>query len=300
MSLISIIIPSLNSPIIDTVVKAVLQQIGDYDVEIVIVGRDEAQRIPSSPLVRFIDTGVAVGPAAARNLGIVHSNGDLLCFLDADCVPQAGWLDRLVAAQKAGHQVVSGGVGIAVQGYWSLCDDLLVFGPLLPWSEPGPRHTLPSLNLSINRATLRAVGGFDERFFPAGEDIELSYRLRKAGCTLFCEPRAIVMHCHSRRAMRDVWRHLFVFGATQVPLAEQHPEIGASSARRIAARFPRIFLLAAPLLATLDVVRFFVQCTIPQRYIYAVPGLIVVKSAWYIGFAMALRGSVARTIPALQ
>lgn len=288
---ISIIIPALNSLVIDRVVGAVLQQVDHRPVEVLIVGRDEAKLIPQSPLVRFIDTGSPIGPGAARNRGVAQSRGELLCFLDADCVPQPGWLDRIVQAHEAGHQVVSGGVALSRHGYWALCDDLLVFGSLLPTTPAGPRHRLPSLNLSIDRSIIMAHAGFDERFFPAGEDSDLSYRLRKAGYTLFCEPRAIVVHAHNRRTIGDALRHLFTFGAAQVPLSAQHPQIATLPAHRLAARFPLLLLLAAPLLATVDIVLGFVRSRFPQRFWYAVPGLVVIKSGWYAGLAMALRAS---------
>ncbi|HNW94069.1 MAG TPA: glycosyltransferase family A protein, partial [bacterium] len=37
-------------------------------------------------------------PAAVRNLAAAQAQGDFLVFIDDDCVPEAGWLDRLLAA----------------------------------------------------------------------------------------------------------------------------------------------------------------------------------------------------------
>lgn len=290
MRLISIIIPSLNSPIIDQVVDALLRQRGDHAVEVLVIGRDEQRRMPNLPTVQFIDTGQPISPAAARNRGLAQARGELIVFLDADCLPQAGWLDRLVAAYNAGHAVVGGGIALTASGYWSLCDDLLSFGANLPWSASGPRKDLPSLNLLIERRALERSGGFDESFLrPAGEDTDLCLRLRAVGYTLHCEPQASVIHQHNRRNLRQTLRHLYGYGAAQVLLSQRHPQLGATRGRRLALRAPSLLMIAAPALATIDIVRGFVRGNPPRRYWFALPGMIVAKSAWYVGLAQTLR-----------
>lgn len=290
MRLISIIIPSLNSPIIDQVVQTVLRQRGDHAVEVLVVGRDEAQRLPDLPGLRLIDTGRPISPAAARNCGLREARGELICFLDADCLPQPGWLDRLVAAHGAGHPVVGGGVALTTAGYWSLCDDLLSFGATLAWSQPGPRKDLPSLNFLIERRAIEGCGGFDESFVrPAGEDTDLCLRLRAAGYTLHCEPQAMVVHQHDRRSLVQTLRHLYGYGVAHALLGQRHPHIGATPARRLAQRLPLLLIAAAPVLATMDILRSFRRGDVPLRYWFAAAGMVAAKSAWYVGLATALR-----------
>lgn len=290
MRLISIIIPSLNSPIIDQVVRAVLQQRGQHAVEVLVIGRDDAQLMPQLPAVQFIDTSRPISPAAARNLGIAQARGELICFLDADCLPQPGWLDRLVAAYEEGHPIVGGGVALVRSGYWSLCDDLLSFGAVLSSTQPGPRNELPSLNLCVERRLLEHYGGFDEGFpRPAGEDTDLCLRLRAAGYTLHCEPQASVIHQHNRRDLWQTLRHLHGYGAAQALLGQRHPARAATRGRQLAMRAPLLLLLVAPLLATLDLLRNFSHSSPPLRYWFALPGMIAAKSAWYVGLAQALR-----------
>ncbi|HEY8367999.1 MAG TPA: glycosyltransferase family 2 protein, partial [Thermodesulfobacteriota bacterium] len=48
--------------------------------------------------------------------------------------------------------------------------------------------------LLVRRAAFEAVGGFDERIFLYGEDVDLSWRLRAAGYRLRYVPRAVVRH----------------------------------------------------------------------------------------------------------
>lgn len=44
------------------------------------------------------------------------------------------------------------------------------------------------------RDAFEALGGFEERFFCYCEDVDLGFRLRRAGLTCLLEPRAIVRH----------------------------------------------------------------------------------------------------------
>ena len=82
---VAIIIPSLNSPIIDEVLDRVLAQ-DDQDKieEIVVVGKDESRLIQEQPRIRFIDTGQPVKAPEARNIGIKSTTAEILQFLDSD------------------------------------------------------------------------------------------------------------------------------------------------------------------------------------------------------------------------
>jgi GT2 family glycosyltransferase len=52
----------------------------------------------------------------------------------------------------------------------------------------------------VRRAAYAAVGGFDEHWWMYGEDLDLGWRLHRAGWPARYEPRAIVHHVHSAAA----------------------------------------------------------------------------------------------------
>lgn len=60
--------------------------------------------------------------------------------------------------------------------------------------------------LLIPRSTFERVGGFDERFFLYGEDVDLSWRVRAAGLGCRLEPCALVHHSVGGRE-GALWRH---------------------------------------------------------------------------------------------
>lgn len=55
-------------------------------------------------------------------------------------------------------------------------------------------HWSSSACILFRRATLESVGGYDERIFMYGEDVELSYRLRDHGYKLHYCPKAVCWH----------------------------------------------------------------------------------------------------------
>jgi mycofactocin glycosyltransferase len=57
---------------------------------------DSTSAVAARPGVRVV-RGAGRGPAAARNLGAASASGDVLVFLDADPVPESGWLEGILA-----------------------------------------------------------------------------------------------------------------------------------------------------------------------------------------------------------
>jgi glycosyltransferase involved in cell wall biosynthesis len=109
----------------------------------------------------------------ARNAGIARASGDLVLFVDDDVVTPPHFL----AAHAAAHEAE--------------IFPLVVCGPII--NVPGEDRPLPTpvnasraffvtCNVSVRRASLLAVGGFDESFDLYGwEDTELGARLRRDG-----------------------------------------------------------------------------------------------------------------------
>ena len=52
--------------------------------------------------------------------------------------------------------------------------------------------------LAVERRKFEAVGGFDERFVVAGNDVDLCLALTRAGHRSLCVPHAVLIHDESR------------------------------------------------------------------------------------------------------
>lgn len=144
------------------------------------------------------------GPAVARNEGLNYVESEFVAFLDSDCVPPPDWIERLgghfddprVAAVAPRIRAADGGRS-----------------PL----DLGPQRRvryLPSAALIVRRA---AQPYFDPEL-RYGEDVDLIWRLEKAGWRFRYEPDVVVHHDE-----RDRIKRRCMYGTSAAPLAQRHP-----------------------------------------------------------------------------
>jgi len=90
---ISVVIPHLNQPEILARCLAALRENTRAPDEIIVVdnGSDVLPDVPANMTLLQEKTP---GPGPARNLGVQHSTGDVLAFIDADCLARFDWLEE--------------------------------------------------------------------------------------------------------------------------------------------------------------------------------------------------------------
>lgn len=76
--------------------------------------------------------------------------------------------------------------------------------------ERGEIEIVSGAFMMVGRSVLSEVGGFDEEFFMYGEDIDLSYRIGRAGYRNYYLPIPIV-HYKGESTQRNSYRHAYVF-----------------------------------------------------------------------------------------
>jgi len=277
---LSIIIPNWNSPLIGAILQALRSQVGDRPAtEILVVGADQPQLVVEDALVRFIPNSQSIGGAGDRNLAMRAARGDLLLFLDHDCLPASDWLQCHLQRHNQGEQVVGGAVIFDASPYLQLCDNLSAYHDLLPFMPEGPRTYLSAANLSIRRTVVEHVGGMAEHLRRA-EDLDWSARLRALGYQLYFDPRALVFHKPLRRTIGAVWRHWTddAHDTLQVRLRYtrllQTPRL---------ARHRGMFLWGAPLVALWATARTFAHPRIVVQYWHTLPLVYLTKLAWCWG-----------------
>ena len=197
---VTIVIPAHNEqPTLKACLQAVLAQAQPpQDYEIIVVDDGSRDALSTSPLNDRIHliSQERRGAAAARNAGLRQAQGEIVIFLDADCVPQAGWMAAMLAPfADPAVMGVSGRVDTSQTGIL----------PRFIQYEYDQRFQRLQAHLNIDfitsatgayrRQVLLAMGGFCEDFLGA-EDVELSFRLAELGYALRYAPDAVVHHRH--------------------------------------------------------------------------------------------------------
>ena len=167
------------------------------------------------------------GPGAARNLGMEKAAGEIFAFTDTDCLPQPGWLERLIipfglgtVGAVGGREIINENDPLLMRCFHYLMTASLTTGGLRGKEGKRLARFYPrTFNMAIARKAYEATGGFRKMFH--GEDIELSFRIREAGFALMYEGSAEVYH-RRRSTVVQYAQQLFCMGKARVTLARLH------------------------------------------------------------------------------
>lgn len=207
--MISVIIPSFNSEkTIEKTIQSILTQKTKEKIELIIVD-DASTDNTISEIKKFkniilIQQKKNSGPAKARNLGAKKAKGEIIVFIDSDCVPEKNWLEEMVkpfenpevvgvqgAYKTKQKSVTAKFVQIEIEDRYDLMKkkDFIDF--------------IGSYSAGYRKKTFLEFKGFNESFpIASGEDPELSYRMEKKGLKLKFNPNAVVYHFHPESLMK--------------------------------------------------------------------------------------------------
>jgi GT2 family glycosyltransferase len=234
---VAVVIPSRNrATSLSRLLDALAQQThGDLEVAVVLDGSTDgstrmlATRRDPFPLT-WIDQRHR-GAAAARNAGVACTTAPVVLFLDDDVVPEPQCVARHLAHHGRDRVAVVGDCPIVLPDR-PRPHDLSSWGWWVDFNHRRARSAqrrthrdVCAGNLSIARADLVAVGGFDEAFDGYGfEDWELGVRLLAAGIEVVVEPAAVAHH-HRRHTPGTLLAHARSEGRAEVRFARRHPEL---------------------------------------------------------------------------
>ncbi|MEO5742185.1 MAG: glycosyltransferase family A protein, partial [Vicinamibacterales bacterium] len=176
MTGVSVVIPTQNRRALlsEAIATLMAQTYPDWELIVVDDGStDDTRRFLEAqrdPRMRFIIRESAEGPSAARNAGLAEARGDLIMFLDDDDLLRPETLARLSDALRA-HPEALAATG-ACRLYTENIGSLKVYRS--PHAHTGTiwRELLfgwwanSGQNL-YRTAIIRAIGGYDPRFFNA-------------------------------------------------------------------------------------------------------------------------------------
>lgn len=168
------------------------------------------------------------GLGAAQNVAFARARKAVVAVTDDDCVVDERWLETLERTFRASGcpDAVTGRVlalGPDCDGWYPVSTRLSptvreFYGPGLPW-ELGSGN-----NFAVRREWLTLIGGADERLGPGSRglgavDMDLFYRLLRAGARVRYEPAAVVLHARTTRRGPLVRRFPYGYGPLRDAMA---------------------------------------------------------------------------------
>jgi glycosyltransferase involved in cell wall biosynthesis len=206
------------------------------DYEIIVVDNastDETTEVVARfPGVRCLREA-RLGLSVARNSGVRAAQGEVVAFIDDDAIAEPGWIGALWSIYKRFPEAAGAGGRILPlwpsggPPNWYESELASVFSGL-DYGEQTQALRYPQVlygtNMSFRRDVLQSVGGFREELgrrgkgMMANEEVELMWRIERAGGECYYTPDAVVWHCvpSERLRMSYLLRRAYGYGASVV------------------------------------------------------------------------------------
>ncbi len=194
--------------------------------------------VPKFPSVHFIPNKENLGFAKACNQGLSKSTGKYILFLNPDTIVPEDCFQRCLnfLAQKkdagaCGIKMVDGSGKFLKESKRSFPSPLTSlyklfgFARLFPRSKTFARYHMGHLDenkhhevdvlagafMLIRKDVLDKVGSFDETFFMYGEDVDLSYRIQKAGYKNYYFAGSSIIHFKGESTRKGSMNYVRMF-----------------------------------------------------------------------------------------
>lgn len=220
-----------------------LKEINAYNSEIIVIdnqSQDESTRLTENkfPHVRLIKNSRNEGFSKANNKAFRQARGEYVLFLNPDTlVPEdlftdiIPYMDKHPNAGALGVKMIDADGNFQPESKRAYPNPARALGHLFglayffPHSKkfngyllnrlsPDAIHRIEILSgafMLIRRKAAEKIGLFDERFFMFGEDIDLSYRILKAGYENIYYGKKTVIHYKGESTKKDSHRYVSIF-----------------------------------------------------------------------------------------
>lgn len=179
------------------------------DIELVVVDNgstDSTREIAESYGAKVLCND-SLNVSGLRNLGVSESTGEIIAFVDADCIVTEGWLSNASIYFDDLDVAAWGGPPLPpknstwVQKTW--------FFIRQKGNQANDVDWLESMNLFVRREQFIAVGGFEKSLVTC-EDVDFSYRISKYG-RIVSDSKIEVIHLGEAATItefmrKEIWR----------------------------------------------------------------------------------------------
>jgi O-antigen biosynthesis protein len=204
---------------------------------------------PKFPAVRFFWSNENLGFAKANNFALSRANGEYILFLNPDTiVPEdvfyscISYLDGNNSVGALGIRMLDGSGNFLKESKRAFPSPITAFFKLtglanvFSKSPVFARYHLGHLNekttqeadvlsgafMMSRKKILDKCGGFDESFFMYGEDIDLSYRIKKAGYINVYFANSTIIHFKGESTKKDSFKYVKMFYSAMSIFVRKH------------------------------------------------------------------------------
>ncbi|MGH1335710.1 MAG: glycosyltransferase family 2 protein [Aureispira sp.] len=252
---LSVIIVSYKVPyFLEQTLLSALRAAERLPTQIIVVDNNSKDNTPELvrekfPQVELIANTVNTGFATANNQGIERATGEFVLFLNPDTAVQEDTFEKIVQFMRADPNI--GGLGVhMIDGTGAFLPEskrgfpspLVAFYKTFGLSKIFPRsphfnqyhlgyleertnHQVDVLSgafMAMPRKVLEEIGYWDEAFFMYGEDIDLSYRVVKAGYKNYYLADTTIIHYKGESTKKGSLNYVKTFYEAMIIFARKH------------------------------------------------------------------------------
>jgi len=221
MKMISIIIANKDDRRVEKTLKKLIEIPKPEKTEIIVVDASEGRLDDIKKKfskVRWIDFKVKNRKkrtfVAQINLASKLAKGNILAYIDADCIPTKNWLIGLIRPiREEKENIVAGNVKSSNKK--SLHSQV--------WKKMDKERYIkecPTMNMAINSKILNKIGSRDENF-NYGSDVDFSWRARDLGYKIRYVPTAVMYHDWGN--IKSNIKRAYFYSQAIVRLYKKHP-----------------------------------------------------------------------------
>lgn len=205
-SRVSVIIIAKNEPRIKYTLESLARQrMKILEVIVVVDDPSDISAIIAKEYTYSLPIRVVInsmpGFGGARATGVNIANGDIIIFIDADCIADETWIENYIKVFEEQKNVL-----VQTGGNFSIKDpseiEMIRGGKIkAPFSDFEFTQ-----NMAFRREVIDIIGNFDPWFNEGGEDLDFFIRLKRANIMVWKNPKAVVYHLTTGAKLRKAWR----------------------------------------------------------------------------------------------
>lgn len=232
MMLFSIIVPVYNRPDEMAELLESLTKQTDKGFEVLVL--EDGSSLPCDKVCKQYEGKLdlhyyfmpGTGRSERRNYGMSHAKGDWFILFDSDVIVPPQYIATVRAELDANPIDCYGGPDAANDSFSNVqkainysMTSIMTTGGIRGAMKNKEKFSPRSFNMGISKKCFETVGGYRNII---SEDIDLSLRIRQAGCKTRLIPEAYVYH-KRRVNWKKFFKQVNTFGKGRVLLSELHP-----------------------------------------------------------------------------